>query len=327
VLTSRAGRRRVRLLSAALLLCLTIVVGVQWAPQAASADPVGCVPGEAVCDTTIIEDPTDPAVDPGTGLTPQVGPCLDKQTDGSYAELPCSLPDLGWWSNGYQCYFSVNETQDPGPPTLNPIGVWYHCQPPPEPECDPSTQLCRDRFTVILWLTDPPPGVPTLSPGQAARTLVESFALEGITVGLAPDPNTAGSKSYVGVPIWMWAENPTPLSYGPYVQTSTLGAVSITATAEVTSVIWNMGDGSTVTCAAGTPFNAAYGAVDSPTCGHRYARTSASQPGGTFPITATSQWRISWEGAGDSGVINRTSTSTSAVQINEIQSVNVRPGA
>jgi hypothetical protein len=304
-----------------------VVVSV---PDVARAEYLVCtkvIGGEPVCTATASEEgtPQDSALDPSTGLTPQLVPCLDRQPNDSYIEIGCAS-ELGWWSNRWQCYMSLEDVQNPAPAGKEPIGAWYHCQPPPGPTCDPAT-ICRDNYTFSQWLRDPPPGVPTLTPGQAARILIESFELEGITVGFAPDPSVAGSRSYVGVPIWMWAENPTPLSYGPFEQVTTLGQIEITATAQVTSIAWNMGDGTTVACAnPGTPFVAAFGAVDSPTCGHRYARTSASQPGGTFPVTATSQWQVTWTGGGESGVIPLTTTATTAVQINEIQSVNVGAG-
>jgi hypothetical protein len=318
-------RRAILLSSFFAAFTLTSVILVS-APEAARAYTVCTTPvtGKPACTTTVSEagKPVDSSVDPGTGLTPQLVPCLDRQPNDSYVDIDCAS-DLGWWSNRWQCYMSVEDVQNPAPAGFDPIGAWYHCQPPPGPACDPAT-ICRDNYTFSQWLRDPPPGVPTLTPGQAARVIVESFVLDGITVGFAPDPDTPGSRSYVGVPIWMWAENPTPLNYGPYVQVTTLGAVEITATAQVTSVVWNMGDGSSVTCAnPGTPYVTAYGAVDSPTCGHRYARTSESQPGGKYPVTATSQWQVTWEGGGESGVIPLTSASTTAVQINEIQSVNV----
>ena len=326
----RASRVHRATLMGAFFVVVLVVSGVLLAtPDMARAYSFCTTPafGLPVCTNIAAEEgkPADSAADPQTGLTPQREPCLDRQPNDSYIEIGCSS-ELGWWSNRYQCFMSLEEVQGPAPAGTDPVGAWYHCQSPPGPTCDPAT-VCRDNYTFSVWLLNPPPGVPTLTPGQAARSLVESFQLEGITVGLAPDPNVAGSKSYVGVPVWMWAENPTPLSFGPYVQTTTLGAVSITATAQVTSIVWNMGDGTTVACAnAGTPFVVAYGAVDSPTCGHRYARTSDTQPGGTFPITATSQWQVSWEGGGESGMIPVTTTATSAVRINEIQSVNVGAG-
>jgi hypothetical protein len=336
VLTSHVQSRLARLVAIVLLGGAVLAGSVVGVPEAARADYLVCEekPGDVAggtvtdCRTELSEagQPGDPSAQPSTGLTPGPDVCLDRQIDSSYLPITCAL-DIGYWSNARQCYQKLADPQRPPPAGSDPVGAWYDCMPPPPSPDECTPQFCRDQFGVSLWLTTPPPGITTLTPGQAARNLVASFRLESITVGFAPDPNTPGSRSYVGVPIWMWVENPSPLSYGPYVQSATLGGVTITATAQVTSVIWNMGDGTTVSCAAGTPYVAAMGAVTSPNCGHRYARTSASQPGGTFPVTATSQWQVSWEGGGASGVIPLTTTATTAVQINEIQSVNVGPGA
>ncbi len=55
----------------------------------------------------------------------------------------------------------------------------------------------------------------------------------------------------------------------------------MTATAKVTRIVWEMGDGATVTCTgAGTSYTAAHGKQESPTCGHTYTQTSASEPAG-----------------------------------------------
>ncbi|RJT84838.1 ATP/GTP-binding protein [Cryobacterium melibiosiphilum] len=154
--------------------------------------------------------------------------------------------------------------------------------------------------------------------------MANSFELHAIDIGFAPDPDIVDSRSYVGVPIWMWVESPTEDTFGPLEQVTPLGGFSVTATAQVTSILWNMGDGTTVACAGvGTPFVVAYGAVDSPTCGHRYARTSNAQPGGEYTVTATSQWSVTWSGGGQSGVIPLTTESSTTVDINELQSVNV----
>jgi len=330
VLRPNAVSRLTRVAGGVLVVGVVLLGAVLTAPEVARADFVVCtgdVTKQNTCSTEVTEEsrPGDPSMNPETGFTPSPPVCLDLQNrndNNEYVEIPCH-GDLGWWSNSSQCYQRLSDAQRPAPQGEDPaVGAWYDCNKTLT-LCDLVT-ACNGPFTFSEWLRNPPPGVDALTPGQAARSLIESFQLEGITVGFAPDPTVAGSKSYVGVPIWMWAENPTPLSYGPYVQSTTLGGVTITATAQVTSIVWNMGDGTSVACAnAGTPFVVAYGAVDSPTCGHRYARTSGTQPGGTFPITATSQWQVSWEGGGESGTIPLTTTATSAVRINEIQSVNV----
>jgi hypothetical protein len=65
---------------------------------------------------------------------------------------------------------------------------------------------------------------------------------------------------------------------------------------------------------AGTPYKAAYGNRKSPDCGHVYTSSSSAEPGDTFTVTATSDWVITWQGAGQSGTI-RLDGLTRSVQI------------
>jgi hypothetical protein len=128
----------------------------------------------------------------------------------------------------------------------------------------------------------------------------------------------------VGIPVWLWVDDPQPLTFGPYSKSATLGGVTVTATAAVQSVTWSGGDGQTVTCGAGTAFNEAAMqdelASDSPTCGFRYQKTSG---GGTFTVTATSNWLVRWTGGGTDGTIAvPTVRSTTKVRVGQLESVN-----
>ena len=220
-----------------------------------------------------------------------------------------------------KCYVKLSADQPAAPPGGAATGAWYDCTA--AGTCTTGTEAAC--YGGNFWSDTPPAGINTLTPAQAAAQLVKTFQLRGIDVGLAPDPNTAGSKSYVGVPIWMWVNNPQPLTYGPYDQTGTLGGVTITAQAKVTSILWNMGDGHTVACgSAGTAYNPSIGLADSPTCGYKYAKTSKTQAGGRYTITATSQWTVTWSGGGQTGQIPITRTSTSSAAIGELQSVNTK---
>lgn len=303
---------------------LVFVISSLTYPQAAIASGNG-----VQCDTkgncsTHISNPggggsgggAEPVTDPSSGLTPGPAKCADL----GGGEVPCSGAD-GSWSNAHTCYIKIAATQPAAPAGAAGTGAWYDCKSP---------QTCTTpgncMFTTItFWSDTPPPGINTLTPAQAAAELVKTFQLRGVDIGLAPDPNIAGSKSYVGVPVWMWVNNPQPLTYGPYSQTATLGGVTITAQANVTSILWNMGDGDTVPCGSvGTTYNPAIGLANSPTCGYKYAKTSKTQPAGRYTITATSQWTVTWTGGGDKGTIPLTRTATSSAQIGEIQSVNVK---
>ncbi|MBF0816277.1 hypothetical protein E4U02_07625 [Microbacterium paludicola] len=163
---------------------------------------------------------------------------------------------------------------------------------------------------------------------MAALKLIETFQLRGIDIGMAPEvnPDWGHRRSYVGIPVWLWVENPQPLTWGPYSETATLGGQTITATARVSSAVWNMGDGRTFACGAGTAYNEGYGLADSPTCGHRYLQTSENQPGDRYRVSATTYWVIEWTSlAGVGGTVNLSTTSdTIELEVNELQSVNVK---
>ena len=74
-----------------------------------------------------------------------------------------------------------------------------------------------------------------------------------------------GHRDVVGVPLWLWTDV-TPQTWGPNSATASVPGLAVTATAEATRIVWDMGDGNQVTC--GNPGTAYYrGApVDSPTC-------------------------------------------------------------
>ncbi|MFF8810382.1 hypothetical protein [Streptomyces omiyaensis] len=97
------------------------------------------------------------------------------------------------------------------------------------------------------------------------------------------------------------------------------GTVTVTATARVTSVRWDMGDGTTITCAGpGTPYTADRGKTMSPDCGHLYTRAA------DYKGTATSTWTIDWEAPalGDAGTLTETRQTPFTVHAVEVQVLN-----
>jgi hypothetical protein len=268
--------------------------------------------------------PTDPTPGSGSssgGLTPGAAQCAHYQNvDGErlLVELPCTDGD-SYWSNERRCYVSlasadVQASREP-PAGSSATGAYYDCYNP---------DILVGTRTVTFWSDTPPPGIIQFTPGQAAQQLIESFLLRGIDIGFAPDPTLPNSRGHVGIPIWMWVNDPQPLTYGPYTETATLGGVTITATAEISAIVWNMGDGTTVTCAnAGTPYQVSFGVVDSPNCGHRYSRMSNTQPGGRYTVTATSLWDVDWTGGGETGTIPLERASNTTVEVRDLQALNV----
>ena len=229
------------------------------------------------------------------------------------SEIPCTSPQ-GIWYAPRGCYVS-EVPRSLWPPAGDPMyggkdpsdgSVWW-CNPP--------------NFTgltemIFISVGDPPVIDPTILVWAA----IVEMDLQPINVGTAPN---AGSDSVglVGLPTWMWVNQPSAHTFGPITATDADGPVSVTATARVTAVDWDMGDGTVVTChGPGTPYAASYGDQASPDCGHRYQRSSAGQPDGRYAVTATSHWDISWTAStGASGVIRLTRIANTYLRIGEMQ--------
>ncbi|MFE9481251.1 ATP/GTP-binding protein [Streptomyces avidinii] len=154
-----------------------------------------------------------------------------------------------------------------------------------------------------------------------ARQAVDKMRLRAPAIGITPKP---GGKGVVGMPVYMWTET-GPETYGPNVASASVGPVSVTATARVSKIVWNMGDGKTVTCtSAGTPYKPEYGKNPSPDCGHRYDKPSSNTGSGTYHVTATSTWSIDWQvtGGAQTGQLTEVRTSTVDINVAEVQVLN-----
>ncbi|WP_235034835.1 hypothetical protein OHU34_03395 [Streptomyces sp. NBC_00080] len=160
--------------------------------------------------------------------------------------------------------------------------------------------------------------------GQGMQAVSREFTGRNVVADIA-SPRAAG-RYLVGMPMWMWV-NQSPTTYGPNTASASAGGVTVTATAKVSKIVWAMGDGAAVTCAGpGTPYTAAAGKSDSPTCGHTYSRTSADQAGGRYRVTATSTWTIDWQvttgGGGQAGQLTETRQTQLLIPLAELQVLN-----
>ena len=258
-------------------------------------------PQKGIC-TIMVEKPAAPPSN--ESISDERGPAADTGPD-----LPC-------WQDP-----SSYTRLDPQPVAGDPLwqgrdpadgGAIYHCHiPGPE-------SLIRNIF---IWLAEPPAAVtPVPSPRELAQTAVDSMGLEAIEIGIVPEPG-AGSLGLVGMPVWMWAAEPGPSTVGPISASASAGGATVTATARVSTITWDMGDGNTVVCrGGGTAYHPSYGRQQSPDCGHVYSTSSAGEPGDRFTVTATSAWVITWEGAGQSGTIRMDGLSESVqVAVGEAQ--------
>lgn len=123
--------------------------------------------------------------------------------------------------------------------------------------------------------------------------------------------NPAG-EGVTGLETWLWLEGTTNLDVGPL----SLDGWSVTATAKIQRIVWDMGDGGSVSATRpGGPFN--------PAASYTYETRSGAQP---YTLNATTRWHgtatISGYGVtltDDLGTV--TMTGSRAYDVDEIRSV------
>ena len=303
--------------TSALGCCLALLVLALM--PASGAAPVTCEVRDSRTGSCLIEITVPLVIDPisgahsgeGNGSGDVPAPTCQNARGN---EIPCTLTGFGSWSSAKHCYVSRAEPQ---PPPTDPIwtgqttGAIYQCYVPPE-----NAPLLFGA--VSLFWSAAPPVAPTLTPEQAAEIVVAGMGLSAVDIGIVPEPGPA-SVGLVGLPVWMWAQR-TPNTWGPLTRTANAGGVTITATARVNQVVWDMGDGDKVTCTTpGTVYSDEYGDRMSPDCGHRYTETSVGLPGDAYPVSATSSWIVDWNGGGRSGQISVELSAQTQIQVGELQ--------
>ena len=307
--------RRILLLFLGAIVCLTLPVGL------AHAEGVSCPQGQywsrdaAVCVIVVSL--------PGSQATAQAAPvdvvdqggsvsaCMD-HSFGRSEVVPCES-EYGWWSTDKFCYVQLADPQPPKTDAVwqgNTDGAIYSCRIGAPGVANPFG---------LFWSASMPAGpAAPVDPAVVAQSIVEQMELRAITIGMVPE-DRPGSMGVVGLPLWMWVEAPSEQSFGPMTRSASLGGVTVTATASVSKVLWEMGDGGAVTCTAtGTPFTDGHGGQESPDCGYTYPKQ------GTFTVRATSYWSVDWtSSSGPSGSIPLQFTQSRIVQIGELQVVRV----
>jgi hypothetical protein len=233
--------------------------------------------------------------------------------------------DGGDGASVWQCTY---ELADPQPPAGS--ADWQGHQPGDgavyEERCifndGGDVTVGRTGFTRVrvVWAPEQPEA-PQVDPAVLAQEAVEKMLLRGPEIGITPKP---GGTGVVGMPVYLWTEK-SPETYGPNTASASAGGMTVTATAKVTKIVWEMGDGNTVTCTtAGTPYKAEYGKRPSPDCGHRYSVPSSTTSSGKFHVTATSTWAIDWRvvGGGPSGELTEVRDSSVDITVAEVQVLN-----
>lgn len=290
-----------RSLALALTITVSCLLVVFTAPVASAGCAYDPATGEVECGD---EDPGQP----GDGDDPGDDGGASSTCKYAGEEIPCSF-DGGIWSSKHACYVTTRLTPQPPPPAGESAdsGAWHFCLQPAGYQG--SNQSVWISVSEIL-----------IDPAVLAQRVIASMDLDPIRIGIVPEsgPNRVG---LVGLPVWMWVDRPTDDTFGPITASASEGSVSVSATARVSSIVWNMGDGTTVRCTGeGTPYADYYGKQDSPTCGHRYEKMSTDQPDGAYQVTAASHWIVDWTGGGQSGTIEfDLTTDVLPIRIGEAQ--------
>lgn len=226
------------------------------------------------------------------------------------------------WTCTYT-YLALNN--EGGFPNGGPLpGAWY-------------SVTCVDiaagvQQTQTVWVTNgPPAATPPVDPRAVALEAERSITLPSPEVRANPS-----GTSVVGLGTWLWID---PSLWRAESVTASAGPVSATAVARPVAVLWTTGDGSRLVCpgpgAAYVPsLPASWQTTD---CAHAYLRTSAGQPSldgnpddGTFVMTATVEWSVSWTSTGVAGggsLPTLYTTGASLLRVAQVESVNTAPGA
>jgi hypothetical protein len=167
-------------------------------------------------------------------------------------------------------------------------------------------------------------GAPVVDPIELATEALERTPLPEPEITMSPSPDIPQLVNLTTF-LWLPAEQWQPASVS-----ASAGGVTSTVTATPTRVVWDMGQGDTVVCnGPGTPYRPDLPDDQQPSdCAFTYRRSSAGQPGQAFTVTATLEWETTWAvtgapGGGSLGTVSRSSTTS--VQVAELQSLNVVP--
>ncbi|KRA30998.1 ATP synthase [Nocardioides sp. Root614] len=294
-----------------------VLAGGSVAASEPKCDLVDPITGECAIEVVVPSDDPDPSDDEpkstGGGQACYWDPAKQGVVKPPAGPVPCSTKD-GYWSNAYNCYIRALAPQplagDPGWKGHEPgDGAVYFCFQP------------QTGLLITIWAQDPPPGSRAgPSPREVAQVAVAKMKLKAVDIGIVPKPGP-DSIGLVGMPVWMWVQAPNDHTFGPITASASAGGITITATAKVERIGWDMGDGTEVVCrSAGSPYKPSYGRRDSPDCGHTYSKTSAREPDEAYTVTATSTWVVTWSGAGQTGTIRLDGLSRSTqIRVGEAQ--------
>lgn len=217
------------------------------------------------------------------------------------------------------------------PPITNPIScgsLEEFLNPPPGTHCGTNQPTLN------------PTGTPTTTPGGGgsgdstpsttapprpavviARETAQRTNIPLPSIRTSPP---VGRDQLVNLPTWVWVED-----WNARRATATEGPLTVTVVASPRSVTWRMGDGASVVCGAGTPWNSSLREEQQSTdCSHTYTRSSANQPDLLYQARATMTWDVTWSATnGESGSLGQANRSVDfTMRVAEGQAIVTQSG-
>ncbi|MDA8283224.1 MAG: hypothetical protein M0Z42_08015 [Actinomycetota bacterium] len=171
-----------------------------------------------------------------------------------------------------------------------------------------------------FWVTGAKHAAVTVqvAPVVVAEEAAKHLGLASPVIEMAPPD---GDSQLVGVATWLWVN---PATWHPVTASASAGAVTTTATATPMKVVWDMGDGSTITCGGpGTPYDPSAPKAKT-NCSYTWSTA------GTYAVTATVYWSVAWTAAGAAGggTLGVQAGPVTAVTVHVVQSQAINtPGA
>lgn len=163
---------------------------------------------------------------------------------------------------------------------------------------------------------------PAPSPGALATQAIQRTPLPAPQIAMSPGGSI---PLLVNLPTFLWID---PAQWRPQTASASAGGVTSTVTATPERVVWDMGQGDSVTCdGPGIPYVPSLPDDAQPsTCKFTYPASSARTGDRTFTVRATIEYHVTWTasgaaGGGDLGISRRSSTIS--VRVAELQALNV----
>lgn len=229
--------------------------------------------------------------------------------------IPCTI-DGAVWSSGNACY-AYQVDRDPDDPAWkgHKDGTLWQC--------------LRDYLGGLtpdspIWWVGPgkEPAPPVADPAVLAQEALELLRLETAGVNTAPTPP---DMTYVNLETWLWIAK---AQWQPLSKSVSAGATTVTVTAGPDHVLWDTGDGSSMTCESpGVAWEDWM--TSSATTDCQYVYTTLPPPDSAFPVSATIVYSVDWTCTGvcirDTGTLGEVDgvTGTQNLRVGERQSVVV----